>query len=166
MKKVVIILSVFALTANGCGQKTNTVNNKNISEESNSKIELQSDEKIPFDYKALPAEWAALTYTGEGEKYVIFEDETLTIVANTLIYWNNRYDILKSYQIGDTVVISTKIHTISLGEYEPNFKFFWFDKDKGIGKWTADDENLGNSGLFVIKEKMSEYPMVIPTFAD
>ena len=62
-----------------------------------------------------------------------------------------------------TIVINTMSEfpiqiSISSEKQEWNFKFFWFDKDKGIGKWTnADDNrNIGNSGLFVIKEKMGQ----------
>ncbi len=172
MKKAVIILSILALIAGSCGQATKkqaeTVNNENISATSN---DIKNAEKVPFDYKALPAEWVVLTSTGEDGKYVISEGETLTIEGNELVYWSNRYDILKSYQIGDTIVINTMSKmpiqlSISSEEQEWNFKIFWFDKDKGLAQWTINDENLGDSGLFVIKEKMSEYPVVVPTFAD
>ena len=169
MRKITIILSVLAIIASSCGQATKkqveTVNNENIPETSNG---VQNAEKVPFDYKTLPAEWAVLTSTGEEGEYVIFEGEMLTIEGNKLVYWSTRYDILQSYQIGDTIVINTmgNVSIASGGEQEYNFKFFWLDKDKGIAQWTNNDSSLGNSGLFVIKEKMSEYSIVIPTFAD
>ena len=153
MKKVIIILVVATVVVGSCGQAT-----KKQSETVNA-------EKVPFDYKTLPAEWAELTE--KDEKYVIFEGEGLTIEENTLVYWGNRYNILKSYQIGDTIVINTMAKLSMFSEEEErDFKIFWFDKDNGVAQWTVNDEILGNSGLFVIKKKMSEYPIVIQIFAD
>jgi len=160
-----IILSAIALIASSCGQamekQVKTVNNENISETFDGTTKLQNVEKVSFDYKTLPTEWAQLSYRPEDEKYVVCggNENSLTIEGNKLVYWGSGYDILKSYQIGDTIVINVKFSNL-LGEYEEDFKFFWFDKDKGIGKWTANDKILGDSGLFVIKEKLSKFLIV------
>ena len=135
MKKIVIILSVIAIIASSCGSKKNH-----------------------FDYRTLPTEWTELTYIGEESKYIVCSDigSTLTIKWNEFLYWNSdEYEIIKTYQVGDTIVINVELNGVEVR----NFKFLWFDKDKGIAKWFDDDVVL-NSGLFVIKEKMSEYSIV------
>jgi hypothetical protein len=155
MKKAIAILSVLTLITSSCGQITTkqekTVNNEKITQTSDSIVEPQNDKKVPFDYRTLPIEWAELSYTGEDGKYVVCggNESALRIEDNKFVYWSNRYDILRSYQIDDTIVINVKLSKPS-GEYERVFKFFWFDKNKGVAQWTANDESLGDSGLFVI----------------
>jgi len=134
MKKTILILSVLAFIASGCGNKK---------------------EKVPFDLTTFPSEWRSLTK--ENGKLMVCEDpfQMLRIDGNKFvhIYYARgeqsdfEYEILNSYQTGDTIVIELK------GDNEGNIisKFIWMDKEKGLIEWLSNDE------IFVVNDRFSEY---------
>ena len=143
MKKTVIILSVLALIAGGCG------NNKN--------------EKTPFDLATFPSEWWSLTK--ENGKLVANDNlfEVIKIEGNKLtrIYYARgeqsdfESEILSSYQIGDTIFISTKPENEKVVW---DYKFIWLDKNKGLAEWIFNNES--SAEIFVVSEKLSEYQAI------
>jgi len=139
MKKTILILSILAFIASNCGNKKG---------------------KIPFDLATFPSEWRSLTK--ENGKLVVSDSpfEILKIDGNKLIriYYARgeqsdfESEIVASYQIGDTIVISTKPTD---AEFVWDYKFLWLDKNKGLGEWifNADSEAV----VFVVNERISEY---------
>jgi len=141
MRKTVFILCLFALIASSCG-----------------------DKKAPFDYTTLPSEWRELSEI--NGKFVACDDpfEVLKIEGNRLFrhYFargeqsDSEYEILESYQTGDTVVISIK--PTDGQEWTRDFKIIWIDKDKGVAKWIFNDE--GGAVTFVVNENALEFPNI------
>ena len=137
MKKTILILSILALIASSCGNK-----------------------KTPFDLATFPAEWRSLTK--ENGKLFANDNsfEVLKIEGNKLIriYYARgeqsdfESKIVSLYQIGDTVVISTKPTN---EEFVWDYKFLWLDKDKGLAEWIFNNESAAE--IFVVSEKLSEY---------
>jgi len=139
MKKTILILSLLALIANSCGSKK---------------------EKTPFDLVTFPSEWRSLTK--ENGKLAACDSsfEILKIEGNKLIriYYARgeqsdfESEILASYQIGDTIVISTKPTN---EEFVWEYKFLWLDKNKGLAEWIFNNES--NAEAFIVNERVAEY---------
>ena len=139
MRKTILILSILALIASGCGKTV----------------------KVPFELGTFPSEWRNLSNV-EG-KLMSCEDpfEILKIDGNKLIriYYARgeqsdfESEIVASYQIGDTIVISTKPAN---EEFVWDYKFLWLDKEKGLGEWIFNSES--DAETFVVNERVSEYP--------
>ena len=143
MKKSIIILSVLAIIASSCG------NNKN--------------KKTPFDLATFPAEWWSLTK--ENGKLTANDNlfEVLKIEGNRLtrIYYARgeqsdfESEILSSYQIGDTIVISTRPEN---EKFVWDYKFLWLDKDKGLVECFFNNESPAE--IFVVSNRLSEYSTI------
>jgi hypothetical protein len=146
MKKTVFILNILALIAVSCGNRQTG--------------------KIPFDLTTLPSEWRDLTKV--NDKLVACDDpfEVLRIEGNKLFrhYFargeqsDTEYEILESYQIGDTVVINVK--PTDGQEWTWDFKFCWLDKDKGVAEWIFNAES--EAVTFVVNQNSLE-DMIIKT---
>ena len=140
MKKTIIILSLFVFIASSCGNK-----------------------KTPFDLTTLPSEWKMLSKV--NGKLVAGNNlsDVLKIEGNKIFfhYFSLRdqidepeYEILESYQTGDTVVITVK--PTDGQEWTSDFKFRWLNKDKGLAEWIFG-EGEGNTLTFVVNEKAVEF---------
>ena len=135
MKKTVIILSVLALIASSCGNK-----------------------KVPFDYTTLPVEWTTLMPTGIDNEFAVCdeEDHLITIRGSILTQWylvageKWEFEILESYQIGDTIVLGVK-PTGQENKYD--FKIVWLDKEREIFEFINEHYIY----TFVSNEKLQEF---------
>ena len=140
MRKTAIILSIFALVASSCGNK-----------------------KTPFDLTTLPSEWRMLSKVNGELAASNNLSDVLKIEGNNIFfhYFSLRdqtdepeYEILESYQTGDTVVITVK--PTDGQEWTSDFKFRWLDKNKGLAEWIFG-EGEGNTLTFVVNEKAVEF---------
>ena len=140
MRKISIILSVFALIASSCGNK-----------------------KKSFDYSTLPTEWTELSFEkDDDDRFFVCEEATELIIEGnklTFLYisvgekWE--LEISNSYQIGDTVVFNVKS-----SDENRELKLVW--RKEGTAEWIYDGEGL----IFVPNEKLSEFPKVKCSYDD
>ncbi|GHT40825.1 hypothetical protein AGMMS49965_09690 [Bacteroidia bacterium] len=135
MKKIALILSVLALPASGYG-------NKNVS----------------FDYSTLPTKWTNLMPTGIDGEFVVCDGESdvLLIEGNKLTFafvvgvkWE--LEILNSYQINDTIVLSLK--SADQG-WAVDWNIVWLDRERGIAEWSVEHYIY----TFVTDENLSKFP--------
>jgi hypothetical protein len=141
MKKTILILSVLAFIASGCGNK-----------------------KATFDLTTFPSEWRSLIIEN-GELTANDNPFSIIVIGNGKFtqhflvrvdetgYDDDVWDceIVKTAQRGDTIVFSMKSEDNSTFDYY----FVWLDKDKGLGKWILGEKS--GYDLFVVMEREAEY---------
>ncbi len=137
-----LIIFVLAIAMVSCGNKRNP-------------------QEKPFDYRTLPSTWIQLSQM--GEEYAICDEADVLILEGnelTRLYVaageQDRLEVVRSYQIGDTIVIHAKWLN---QDRENDFKMVWLNKAKGISRWIFSDD-IYDDALFVPKEKSSGFPKV------
>ena len=144
MKKTTIILTTLVLIASSCR------NNKTG--------------KVPFDSTAFPSEWRSLTIEN-GE--LVANDSPFTVLRinenklslHDCVRFDEtgyeqtdfEYEIVDSYQAGDTIVFSLKDES----DYAYVCKFIWSGKHNGLGKWIFDNDR--GEEIYVVNDRVSEY---------
>lgn len=119
---------------------------------------------IPFDITVFPKEWVRLTEN--NGKLIIYNscdggNLLLTIKKKgenfgLLLHGQQEdydYEILESTQLGDTIFIKAKWTD---SETKQDFKFFWTNKENGIGRWitTHFDE------ILVLADRQNDFEKV------
>lgn len=122
-----------------------------------------------FDINALPKDWVKLTE--KNEKFIVFNScDSGNLLLNISKKGNNfeillhgqqedaSFEILKANQQKDTVFITTK----SLDSNKKQvFKFFWTNKQKGLGRWTTKYPNgLVSDFTFVTNENQNNFEII------
>ncbi|MCL2098638.1 MAG: hypothetical protein FWH23_07790 [Bacteroidales bacterium] len=146
MKKTILILSVLVFLASGCGNKK---------------------DKTTFDLTTFPAKWRSLI-TENGE--LAANDSPFSVIqitGNSKFIQHNlvkvdetgydendfEYEIVKTYQKGDTIVFCLK----SVEDFAIDYYFVWLDESRGLGEWTS--EYKAEAEIYVVNDRVSEYPI-------
>lgn len=125
-------------------------------------ISCKSNTNEPFDLKTFPKNWVQLTE--KGGEFVVFNSCDAGNLMLTIRNDQNDFEILlhgqqedylleilQAFQFKDTIFIETKLKE---SDERQDFKFFWINKQKGLGRWMTTFSNGQTSNhIFVLKEK-------------
>lgn len=129
--------------------------------ESNEEIKQKS-----FDINTLPKDWVKLTK--KNKKFIVFNScDSGNLLLNISKKGNNfeillhgqqedaSFKILETKQLKDTVFITTK--SIDSNKKQ-SFKFFWTNKQKGVGRWITKFPNgFVSDFIFVTNDKQNNF---------
>lgn len=132
-------------------------------------ISCKQGSAIHFDLNTFPKEWVRLT--DKNGKLIIYNscdagNLLLTISKKgekfkLLLHGQQEdydYEVLESTQLGDTVFIKTKWTD---SDTKQDFKFFWTNKEKGLGRWiTAYFNGKTQDYIFVLADKQNDFEKV------
>lgn len=124
---------------------------------------------IAFDLNTIPKEWVRLTE--KSEKFIVFNscdagNLHLTISKKgekfgLLLHCQQEdsdYEIVESNQVKDTVFINAKWVDSNKRQ---DFKFFWINKEKGLGRWvTQYPGGTLSDNTFVVAGRQNDFEKV------
>lgn len=122
--------------------------------------------KVAFDLNSFPHDWVRLTI--KDGKLVVYNSCDAGNLLLTISKLDNHfelllhgeqedfdYKILEASQLNDTIYIQAKWKD---SDKEQKFKFFWTEKEKGIGRFiTTFSNGIASDNLFVIKDKQINF---------
>jgi hypothetical protein len=124
---------------------------------------------IACDLNTIPKDWVRLTE--KNEKFIVFNscDEGNLLLSiskkgekfGLLLHGQQEdyhYEIVESKQVNDTVFINAKWVDSNKRQ---DFKFFWINKEKGLGRWvTQYTSGTLSDNTFVVADRQSDFEQV------